>query len=466
MDDSNRLMALDGMPVLEEYCQRLDGHFDGVNILYINHLISDSLMVARAFCRCGAKLWIVTVPYGDTQSVQRQSIIAGMRELGPTIVPEISEPLDFASTMRASVRQQLTAIIQASRDAQQSFMIVEDGGYAFPLLHDDSELHNGTAHCIGAVEHTSRGLWNYQYMEIDDVGHTPRQLRRPAVSIAASMLKSKHEPPFVAQAVVDELTFLLRKRHEFLRYRDVCVVGCGRVGLALALTLRSQDARVLAIETDSERAEIVRKTNPDLRVQADLDDAAVMQSRLIIGASGQSSFSGRHLQAFLRGPNDWIMLASASSKSIEFSEIMQILDEAAAQQSGSLPGVEPDFAVQRHRAPGFGIDYLFESATQRKRLSVIADGYPAIFYPGHTHGAPNRPMDPIMTELFLAACLLREHSDSLPPTVHSIDMLETLPQSDMPWMDLCDESRILRRWCSHNAIDFNQYAHERGIDTR
>jgi len=43
-------------------------------------------------------------------------------------------------------------------------------------------------------------------------------------------------------------------------------------------------------------------------------------------------------------------------------------------------------------------------------------------------------------------------------------MLDTLPQVDMPWMDLRDETRILRRWCWHNAIDYDQYARVRGID--
>jgi hypothetical protein len=317
--------------------------------------------------------------------------------------------------------------------------------------------------CIGAVEHTSRGLWNYRYLETDAIGRTKRTLQRPAVSIAVSLLKTLHEPPFIAQAMIDELGFLLKKRHEFLRYRDVGVIGCGRVGMALAIHLDSLDSRIFAVETDARRRSVVGQARPGLRILPALDDAAVMNSDLILGASGLPSFGAEHVRAFLVGSRASLSLASASSKVIEFAGVMHLLNSAAHDPDLLERETGVAARVKRVGIPEFGIDYLIESPLFRKRLTILADGFPVIFYPGHTHGAPNRSMDPIMTELYLAACLLRAHADALPAVVHTLDMLGNLPAIHQPWMDLIDESRILERWCAHNGIDYLAYAKQRGV---
>lgn len=456
-------ILLDGMPVLQDYCELLPGHLTGINILYINHIISDSLMVARGLHYSGATLWSVGIPYGDVSSPTRRSIIAGLEALGPTVVPKVSEPLSFADAMSQAVRKALKEIIQASIDADRKFMIVEDGGYAFPLLHDVPELSHGLEHCIGAVEHTSRGLWNYQYEEADDIGRTHRILHRPAVSIATSVLKAKHEPPFVAQGVIDELCFLLRKRHEFLRYRNVGVIGCGRVGVGLALLLDALESKVFAVETDASRADAVRQEHPNLRILPSLNDTAVANADLILGASGLPSFSDDNIRAFLLGPRSSLSLASASSKVIEYAQVMSLLDAAVADPDLLEHDIGVQATVKRDRISEFGIDYLIESPSFRKRLTIIADGYPTIFFPGHTNGAPNRSMDPIMTELYLAACLLRTHAPTMSPVVHTLDMLTDLPDSENPWMDLMYEARILERWCAHNEIDYQTYSRQLGI---
>jgi len=112
--------------------------------------------------------------------VQR-AVHEGFKHLGPTFLPRVSHPSQFPTATSVAVRR---AIVQLTRDLPVGgrWMIVEDGGYAFPALHDDPTLHQHLASCIGAVEHTTRGKVNYQYLETDGAPRLPRQLQRPAVT--------------------------------------------------------------------------------------------------------------------------------------------------------------------------------------------------------------------------------------------------------------------------------------------
>ncbi len=218
---------IENMPVLEEYSREVskNEHFVDTNILYINHILSDSLMVARAFKNSGADLWIVGVPYGNIKSPVRKETIRGFEKLGHTIIPNIDNPLNFSQNMRGAVKKAISQIYIDSRARKRKFMIVEDGGYAFPLLHDEPEHQPALDYCLGTIEHTMRGVWNYQFMETDNRPLSPRTIKKPAVTIANSLLKGTHEPPFVAQAVIDEAIFLLKKRHDFLKHKTVTVIG-------------------------------------------------------------------------------------------------------------------------------------------------------------------------------------------------------------------------------------------------
>jgi len=64
--------------------------------------------------------------------------------------------------------------------------------------------------------------------------------------------------------------------------------------------------------------------------------------------------------------------------------------------------------------PGVCLRYRveFDDGTV-KTCVLLAHGYPVIFLPPDTHGAPNRAMDPVMTQLLLAACGLPNGHTSL-----------------------------------------------------
>jgi hypothetical protein len=457
--DIGRTRSLDivGMPLLDHYVTTLGSTvLAGMEILYVNHLISDSLMVARGFKRLGARLTTIAIPYSGIYGPVQRAVHQGFKHLGPTFLPRVSHPSQFPAAMSVAVRRAIAQLTRALPTGGR-WMIVEDGGYVFPALHDDPTLHKHLASCVGAVEHTTRGKLNYQYLETDAAPTRPRQLQRPAVTIAGSRLKTAHEGGFVAQALVDECGFLLRKDHQFLRYRPVVVVGYGRIGRALARELKSLDATVIVVDPNVAATDTVHVTT--------LAEALRHGVFLVFGATGIPSMTPADLGAFLREHNqDTLYLASGSSKQIEFSQIV-----AFFQQARTDPGLLREIAGRDGRVlceldPGVGLRYRveFDDGTV-KTCVLLAHGYPVIFFPPDTHGAPNRAMDPVMTQLLLAACGLPEGHASLDRRVYTVEDLRELGGLRQPWRALVDEAALLRRWCHSNRLDPDRYLRHIGF---
>lgn len=467
------------MPLLERAAAEHRGALHGVRVLYINHAISDSLMVARALRAVGGELVNVLIPYHGGREDNHAPLHRAFAAVGPTYAPAPQHPTRFAATMHQTVLQ---AIHQASAGGTGPWMIVEDGGYAFPALHDDPSLTGPLDTCIGAVEHTSRGRWNYEYLETDATPATPRMLRRPAVTISGSALKTAHEGAFVAQALVDECTWLLRRDHEFLRHRKTVVIGYGRVGRALASALHRTGAEVAVHDLDAIDLE------PGLR-RTDLATAITEGAFLVFGATGGSSFPCTALQTFLRDSTaPTLYLASASSKAVEFGDVIALLDRASHDPRTAADLAGPGATITAQHDPDIGLRYRIHAPSgppgghetrggpvpRIKEVVVLGQGYPVIFYPPDTHGAPNRAMDPVMTQLFLAAAGLPAGAAPLPPRVHDLDALRALSSALLPtpWHDLLDEAGLLAAWCQANHLDWDTYrtrigfTHGAGADQR
>jgi S-adenosylhomocysteine hydrolase len=460
---------IDGMPLLGYYSRAVsEGHFTTTNILYVNHIISDSLMVARALKNSGANIWIVSVPYGNEEGKHRKKIIDGFKELGNTVVPRIDDPLNFDKIMRESVKNSVIRILEDSVRRNKKFMIVEDGGYVFPLLHDDPDLSQALEYCLGTVEHTSRGMMNYQYMETDQIPLTPRIIKKPAITIATSLLKEKQEPPFIAQAVVDETSFLLRKQHDFLKYKTIMVLGYGRIGRALVDILYSLDSNVIVVDPKVDMLERCQKKYPDIKCSPSITKDLVQEANIIIGATGLPSFGSRHLEFFIKNQNylpdkkGEIILVSLSSKQIEFIDVMNFFDRKMNNLTDVLTNRE--MFVQKKKIVDFGIEYyIYFSNGKRKKITILADGYPVSFFPEYTDAAPNRAMDPIMTELYLASCFLQANYSQLENRLYEISDLLRLDSVKGPWEDLIDEMRLVQKWIELNGIIKSKYLNKIGF---
>lgn len=454
-----------GMPLLARAAAEHRGALTGVTILYINHAISDALMVARALSVAGATLVNVLVPYRGVEDRGHQALRRAFDSLGKTYAPPPQHPSLFASEMAATVATAIEYAAETAAAAGTRWMIVEDGGYAFPALHDRNDLAPYLTHCLGAVEHTTRGRWNYECLETDAAPRTPRVLRRPAVTVSGSRLKTSHEAGYIAQALVDECNWLLRRDHQFLRARKALVVGYGRVGRALAQALMRLGVGITVHDTAS-------ANTCDGLTRGDLVSAIEDGVFLVFGATGTSSFNNAALEAFVRrSPSSILYLASASSKAVEFSEAISRLEQAVADKTIAAELAGPGGTVVSNLDPEVGLRYSITirgSAGERtKTLVLLGNGYPVIFYPAQTHGAPNRAMDPVMTQLYLAAVGLPMASVNLVPRVYDVNALKGMPTESLPvaWKTLVDEESLLSRWCEANEIEWSAYRQEIGFES-
>lgn len=260
------------------------------------------------------------------------------------------------------------------------------------------------------------------------------------MTVANSLLKEKHEPYFVAQAIIDEMAFLLRKYHDFMAYKKIAILGAGRVGRGIALLLNKLYVNLTAIDHNQENLNKLKASNNTIKTNNKLTSPIINNVNIIIGATGNPSFQRHHLLSFIKNNQPDLILVSASSKEIEFKEAMISMEEFINNPET--------------------LNKMLDNKV--KKLTILADGYPVIFFPNKTNGASNRAMDPIMSELFLAACLMKRISTKLPINVTTMTDIKKIRLPKGPWLDLVDESQILKKWCYYNRIDFKTYCQKIG----
>ncbi|RCG19096.1 hypothetical protein DQ384_38105 [Sphaerisporangium album] len=439
------------MPVLDGHARRCAGTLAGVEVLFIGHGICDAAVTAHALAAAGARLVSVVIPYGPA----KPEVVDAYQRLGPVIAPPAPHPLRFAQVMRAAVTEAIHLVATQARTADARWMIVEDGGYAVPLLHDTPELRPYLPSCLGAVEHTSRGAWNYQYAEVDGpVPGTPRTLELPAVTISGCALKTCHEGAFVAETTVDEILLALREDHVFVRHLPVAVAGYGRIGAAIAAELAARGCQVAVI--DPRRPQLA-----DGMTLVDWRQVAERGTVLLVGATGTAATPPELVSAFLARGRRRMYLASASSKAVEFSHLI-----AALESPSVIEALAPAPGIRLTRSPGpAGRRYQFTAPAwpQARELVMLADGYPVLFHRAASHGATNAAMDPVMTLLFLAAAGLPAAAHRLGHRLHTVADVADLPDLPAPWRALIEQEGLLRTWCVLHGIDAGDYLARIGL---
>jgi hypothetical protein len=181
---------------------------------------------------------------------------------------------------------------------------------------------------------------------------------------------------------------------------------------------------------------------------------------ILVGATGQESLPVGILTGFLRGPEPHrrVLLVSASSKALEFEGVFRFF-AALRDQPGLLERLcGPGSELVERRDPDLGTSHRVTTGDGRVReVVVIGDGYPIIFFSGSTHGAANRAMDPVMTQLFLAACGLADAADRLEPRVYDSDDLAPVAAFSPAWELLLAEGALVRRWAELNGVASEEY---------
>lgn len=260
---------------------------DSVEIILVQHLLSDTEEFVRLIRGFGFKiLRIIGIEYSS-----RPDVVERLRSSGiDVVVPKVGATED---TLRQVLQDQL------SRSQSNRIILQEVGGYCANILNAVAEPQ-GRDRFLGVIEETRHGLWRYR-----DVSDFPV----PVIEIADSFLKSL-EARYVGEAVARAVEFDLLEAGSTLWGAKSVVLGFGDVGSSVANGLRVRGSFVSCFDPDPLKLIYARM----LGFRSPARQRLLSDADIVVGASGKRSLTDQDLEQL----GDGVMLASASSKDVEF----------------------------------------------------------------------------------------------------------------------------------------------------
>lgn len=351
----------------------------------------------------------------------------------------------YLEAMRAvAVVPFLRQIERAERGGQRC-LLIEDGGYLGPVLNDamlrglsvrafaaslghDRADERPLADAVGArlcgsVEHTRNG-----FDRLGEVEAAHGRLALPAFSIAISRLKRDVEAREIAATVVGAVESVLNADGRILSRRSGLVLGSrGAIGgeIVRSLLARIDGQRVVGV--DLKVANVDRGGGLlEARTLAGLGDAW-LDVDLVIGVTGDSVLTGADVERWLvTGTKDTLVLASGSTKKVEFRGLMVWFDELARTPQPRIGGrdcaVEIVELLDPRTARVYGHRWRFRFADGRAPRTILALGNLTpinfLFY-----GAATELIDEVLAQLLsLSVGLLQRASDpTLPRRLCAVD---------------------------------------------
>ncbi len=381
------------LPILESELQKIGKPIFGEYVLIlIQHLLRDTISLIEAFAGAGANpsdMFIIGIPYSS-----KASIVKELKKTFKVFTP--SFPID------EKVIDVVEQAVEVCKEKEKNLLIIEDGGYAVPIIHGwiiqtrkdggyikvpiPKKFEEILEYCYGAVEQTTQGVWRDKEIE----------LRIPVLTIASSELKKVLEAPEVGNAVVRNIQELLSQRGEFIRGRNVSLIGYGTIGSEIAKALQNNRAVVIGV-ADINPINLITARFDGFYTDSRMN--LVTRSNIIIGATGRCSIGKKAISKIAERGKD-VVLVNASSKRMEID--VDALEELKEIKTATEIGTE-------YQMP------------EGNKILLLADGYPVNFY-GGSESIPDGIMDVILTELFLCAKKLVNEDSS--PGIYENEVID------------------------------------------
>ncbi len=258
----------------------------------------------------------------------------------------------------------LNRVREFLESSEISSYLIECGGY-LPLLWGKLSPE-ARKKVKGAVEDTERGLRNYERIEGE----------LPVFDVARSVCK-RFEDAIVGDSVIHSVAHILRSADLPLVGMVATVIGFGKIGQSCARSLAGFRSRVRVFDSDAHK--MLEALNLGYSIEE--RERSFRGSRLVVGATGENSLKREDLSLL----DDQTILASGSSRQIEFFDLLKAADEV--QEIGS------------HLS-----SYSFRQ--DNKTLFVVNDGYPANFIHGSSMGSR---IDLVLASLLVSYLHLLHH---------------------------------------------------------
>ncbi|MEO6596551.1 MAG: hypothetical protein ABIP94_17505 [Planctomycetota bacterium] len=347
-------------------------------------------------------LALVNVPQrGTVEGAYRLSQhYSKLDECDEIVLALSNRPAHFLEAMRAAAVVPFLRQIARAEAAGQRCLLVEDGGYLGPVLHegllqgvtvghfatelghritDDHALAEVVGErLLGTVEHTRNG-----FDRLVEVEQKHGHLRLPAYSIAISQLKRAVESREVAASVLNAVEAVLNADGRILSRRSCLVLGSrGAIGRELCRSLHSRlDApgpglagidRALGGPTN-------RSGLCEGRTLTELPDGRWLDVDLVICVTGASVLTGPDIEHwFVHGDKTTLVLASGSTKKIEFRAVMEWFEALMQSDAPQLGAHRVKIAVEElldpRTARAYGHRWQFDFGSERAKKTLLALG--------------------------------------------------------------------------------------------
>ncbi len=387
----------------------------------------------------------------------------------------------FLDAMRAASLPVFLRQLARARSANRRVLIIEDGGYLAPLLNhacldgrtirsvladfdlasrDERPLAEDLNSLLGTVEHTRSG-----FDRLAEIEKEHGRLALPAFSIAISRLKVETEAREVAVSVLNAIESVLHADGKILSRRRALVLGSrGAIGGFLVRELRRRlehpARQLLGIDLKAgtgSGTEIHAEKGYGLDVEhgkgkehasslapgtstpagaprgfrearrfADLPQSERLAVDLVLGVTGASVLQGAELEEWLaHAEGRELVLASGSSKTIEFADLARWLDSLLLDPRPTLAGEPVEIRSREVSDPRtgrlYGRRYSFAVAGRKPNEVVfLANLTPVNFL---FYGVPTELIDDVLTELVSCSLGLvrRARAEALPPRLFAVD---------------------------------------------
>lgn len=419
-------------------------------VLHINHTFKDVFALNEILVETmGVELYHITIPYNNTTIEDVNYMYFASRRSGiffescdqHSSIDDIRRDSDLVEFMKKQINYVMGIILP--RLQGRKLIVLQDGGYtaAADGLSVDRNVFGKIPNFLGVVEQTQSGT------ELFIRRNSFSPLNYPLITISRSLTKIRVESEFIAQRIYEELNDLLYMSGDFIRFKTVIIGGYGVIGRKLSNYLKSSQVEVIIFDIDSKLRRLARKEG-FTTIDA-ISSNYIDESYCYIGVTGNSSFNMNSFFSFLNAEKDSYILASGSSKRVEFLELIYFFEydlkspqrEEYMQTYSFLHDIS-DITVTTKQ---YGFDYEFRYKNRLKRITLLAEGFPINMYQPNAESVPDKAIDMIQS-LMLNSIIALNLRKNITKGIHYVGRNGFNEESGI------DEAGIVRHWCKLNSI--------------
>ena len=376
-------------------------NFYGRNIVlfHINHFLDNSLVFNQVAAQLFDKVVFLGVPYHSEVTGMKQyqcrdySCYYGRWKAETFLMYHNGQQIDtFTGNFEGVCKGMLETVLQeellhAVHEGKQ-ILVLEDGGYLCQFFYEWKKKYPQLeGSIIGSVEQTTSG--------------TRRSMRYygrngyefPCISVSRSDFKMDVEALFIGNRIVVELERCLYALDTFMEFHQVLLLGYGVLGRVIAGILQKRQLQLTVYDIDPSIRQLAREEG--YFVVDSMQQFVFQKDTVVLGVTGEDSFTLEMLEMFRVSPAKRMYLASGSSKQIEFQTFLRYMGQRGAKEG-----------QKKSR-------YTFSDGNNKssKQVYLLADGMPVNFYHKNGGSLTFSVMDFIFTEMLLCACSLVRRKD-------------------------------------------------------